>query len=144
MIRRHRRAPTQRQLRIGEELRHALAWILERGDLRDPKLSGRHVTVTEVRVGSNLRTATVYVARLGGGDVTPLLLALRRARPHLRSELARKVTLRFTPDLAFEADTSFDVVERIETLLKDPLVSRDLEDESEAGSRGERRGEDGS
>ena len=111
------KGPTQRQLRVGEALRHALAELLSRGDLRDPFLRAHSVTVTEVRVGPDLRNATVFVIPFGEGDMAELLAALRRARPYLRSELARRVPLRFTPDLSFEADSRFDRAARIEALL---------------------------
>jgi len=118
MRRREARAPSQRQLRVGEEIRHALAWILERGDVRDPGLAGTPVTVTEVRVGPDLRIATVYVTRLGGGDAAAVLRALDRARPFLRRRVAAAVKLKFVPDLVFRSDTTFDRASRIDTLLR--------------------------
>lgn len=118
--------PSQRQLRVGEELRHAIANILERGDIRDPDLAGRAITVTEVRVSPDLRNATVFVVPLGGGEVSPILQGLRRARPFLRHAIAQAVELRVVPDLAFEADTSFDQASRIDALLRSPEVRRDL------------------
>jgi ribosome-binding factor A len=98
---RGQREPSQRQLRVGEELRHMIASILERGDIRDGDVAGRPVTVTEVTVSPDLRNATVFVVPLGGGDVASLLAGLKRAKPFLRHELARKVQLRLVPDLAF-------------------------------------------
>ncbi|CAA7617133.1 30S ribosome-binding factor RbfA [Magnetospirillum sp. UT-4] len=118
--------PSQRQLRVGEELRHVIATIIERGDIRDPDLAGRAITVTEVRVSPDLRNATVFVVPLGGGDVAPLLAGLKRARPFLRHEIARMVDLRSVPNLSFEPDTSFDEAGRIEALLNSPQVRRDL------------------
>ena len=88
---RESRAPSQRQLRVGEELRHVLAHVLERGDLRDPGLAGVTVTVTEVRVSPDLRNATAYVVPLGGGAAEDVLGALARARPYLRRKVADAV-----------------------------------------------------
>jgi ribosome-binding factor A len=129
--------PGQRQLRVGEEIRHALANIFERGDLRDPDLAGRPLTVTEVRISPDLRNATVYVIPLGGGDATSLLAGLKRSRSFLRHELARAVELRMVPDLWFEADKSFDRMSRIEAILAKPEVRRDVE------AAGHEDGEDG-
>jgi ribosome-binding factor A len=120
------KAPSQRQLRVGEELRHALAWIIERGELRDPALAGVAITVTEVKVSPDLRRATAFVVRLGGGAMDEVLAALARARPFLRRQLAAAVKLRYAPDLEFATDTSFEQASRIETLLRDPAVARDL------------------
>jgi ribosome-binding factor A len=122
------RQPSQRQLRVGEELRHAIAHILERGDIRDPDVAGRPVTVTEVKVSPDLRNATVFVVPLGGGETDNLLAGLRRARPHLRHEVARMVQLRLAPDFTFVADDTFDQASRIEALLSTPEVQRDLAD----------------
>ncbi len=124
---RGQRAASQRQLRVGEELRLAIASILERGDIRDPDVAGRPVTVTEVSVSPDLRNATVFVVPLGGGDAVSLLAGLKRVRPYLRHEIARQVQLRLVPELAFAADTTFDQVSRIEALLHSPEVRRDLE-----------------
>lgn len=133
-------APGQRQLRVGEEIRHALSRILARGDLRDPVLAAAQVTVTEVRMTPDLKAATAFVTPLGGGDAADLLAALRRAAGWIRGQVAREVTLRFAPEIRFEADRSFDQASRIERLLREPAVARDLE-EGEAGDEGE--GKDG-
>jgi ribosome-binding factor A len=125
------RAPSQRQLRVGEELRHAIANILERGDIRDPDVAGRPVTVTEVAVSPDLRKATVFVVPLGGGDSSGVLAGLKRVRPYLRHEIARLVQLRLVPDLAFAADVSFDQASRIEALLNSPEVRRDVANRSD-------------
>lgn len=125
--------PTQRQRRVSEEIRQALAWIFERGDLRDPVLARMSVTVTEVRTSPDLRNATAFVTPLGGGDAGPLLDALRRAKPFLRHELAAKVDLKYVPNLTFEADTSFDAYQRIDRLLHDPKVRRDTHPEEVDG-----------
>ncbi|RAU21920.1 ribosome-binding factor A [Paramagnetospirillum kuznetsovii] len=120
------KAPTQRQLRVGEELRHAIANVIERGEFRDPDLQGRPITVTEVRVSPDLRNATVFVVPLGGGDSTPILAGLKRAKSFLRHEISRSVQLRAVPDLAFQPDTSFDEASRIEDILRSPVVRRDI------------------
>jgi len=123
------RGPSQRQLRVGEELRHALAWILERGELRDPALATTPVTVTEVRVSPDLKHATCFVTPLGGGDavaVKTVVDALTRASKFLRHEVVRKVNLKYAPQLHFEHDPSFDFAGHIDTLLHHPDVARDL------------------
>ncbi len=129
MTRRGARAPTQRQLKVGEELRHTLAWILERGEVRDPGLAGQAVTVTEVRVSPDLKNATAFVMPLGGGEVDTVVEALTRAKGFLRHRLAKDVNLRYAPRISFKADPSFDEACRIDALLHDPLVARDLDNE---------------
>jgi ribosome-binding factor A len=119
------KAPSQRQLRVGEELRHVVAMIIERGEFRDPGLAGRAITVTEVRVSPDLRNATIFVVPLGGGDVTPILEGLKRAKSFLRHEIARMVDLRTVPDLWFQEDTTFDTASRIDSILNSPEVRRD-------------------
>lgn len=120
-------APGQRQLRVGEALRHALAEILARGELRDPELAGLQVTVTEVRVSPDLRAATAFVVPFGGGDAAALAKALNRASAFFRMRLADEVELRVAPTIHFAPDLSFDKAERIERLLHDPHVARDLD-----------------
>lgn len=112
------RSPSQRQLRVGEELRHVLAETLEKGEVHDPGVADISVTVSEVRVGADLRHAVVYVAPLGGGDGVTMIAALERARPFLRHRLAQQVRLKFVPDLAFRLDTSFDYAAQIDDLLR--------------------------
>lgn len=138
------RQPSVRQLRVGEELRHALAEVLGRGDLRDPALATRSITVSEVRTSPDLRNATAFVIPLGGGDDTEVLAALRRAAPFLRSQIAKAVRLRLVPNLSFQRDESFDAAQRIDDILHHPDVVRDLnEPESDEATSGEaRRGED--
>ncbi len=121
---------SQRQLRVGEELRHAIARILERGEIRDPDVAGKNVTVTEVTVSPDLRQATVFVVPLGGGDPGPLLTGLRRVAPFLRHEVGRLVQLRVLPDFSFQSDTSFDRAQRIEEILNSPEVRRDLDSDT--------------
>jgi ribosome-binding factor A len=113
---------------VGEEVRHALVQILARGEMRDPELVEAKVTVTEVRVGPDLKSATVFVTPFGGGDAAALVKALKRAAPYFRHELAKSAVLRVTPSLRFEADRSFENATRIDSLLQDPAVARDLQD----------------
>ncbi len=120
-------APTQRQLRVGEELRHVLAAVLSRGELRDPALQDASITVTEVRVSPDLRNATAFVMPLGGAQAADMLPALRRAAPFLRGQVARAMDLRVVPQLDFTLDTSFDNAQRIDGLLRRPEVARDLD-----------------
>lgn len=120
------KAPSQRQLRIGEEIRHALADVFRRGDFRDPELQNLQVTVTEVRISPDLRNATAFVTPLGGEHVDEAVAALKRAAPFLRGQVARALNLRYAPMLGFEADTSFDYASKIATILHSPEVARDL------------------
>jgi ribosome-binding factor A len=126
MVRKRSQGPSQRQLRVGEALRHALADILARGELRDPELAGLQVTVTEVRVSPDLRAATAFVVPFGGGDAAALAKALNRATGFFRMRLTDAVELRVAPTVHFAPDLSFDKADRIEKLLHDPSVIRDL------------------
>jgi ribosome-binding factor A len=121
------KAPSQRQLRVGEAIRHSLADVLMRGELRDPELAGRSITVTEVRVSPDLKNATAFVMPLGGGDSGAVVAALGRAAPFLRAQVAKAIRLRHAPQIRFEIDTSFEHAGRIERLLHDPAVARDLD-----------------
>ena len=122
----HAKAPSQRQLRVGEEIRHSLAWILERDEIHDPGLAGIVVTITEVRISPDLRNATVFIMPLGGVDLSGVLKAMNRAAPFFRRMLGRKIKLRRLPNINFEADYTFREVAHIENLLKSPPVARDL------------------
>jgi ribosome-binding factor A len=127
MARQRPKAPGQRQLRVGEELRHVLAAIFERETFRDPALMGVHLTVTEVRPSPDLRHARVYVVPLGGSkDMSAILEGLKRVKPFLRREVAARVQIKFIPDLIFAADTTFDEAEHISRLLHKPEVARDI------------------
>jgi ribosome-binding factor A len=128
--------PSQRQRRVGEEIRHALAWTIERGELRDPVLAGVPITVTEVRASPDLKNATAFVTPLGGGDMQPILEALRRAAPFLRHEIASRLDLKYVPRLSFEPDTSFDEASRIDALLHSPKVAQDLRPEPDGEDNG--------
>ncbi len=121
------RPPSQRQLRVAEEIRHVLAGIFARGEIRDPELAGVALTVTEVRISPDLRHATAFVTRLGRSDMAEKLPALRHAAPFLRRELAHALRLRNAPELSFQDDTSLDYAMHVEELLHAPEVRRDLE-----------------
>ena len=123
--------PSQRQLRVGELIRHALAEMLSRGDIHDAVIEGHLITVPEVRMSPDLRLATVYVMPLGGKDTEIVLAALARNKKFLRGEVAHRVNLKFAPDLRFRVDDRFDEAERIEKLLRTPAVQRDLKPESD-------------
>jgi ribosome-binding factor A len=119
-------APSQRQLRVGEELRHALAQLLRPGELRDPALSDAIITVTEVRISPDLKNATAFVMPLAGANTPEIMAGLKRSAPFLKTRLARTVELRQMPNLAFAFDTAFDSAARIAELLHAPEVERDL------------------
>ena len=121
------KAPTQRQLRVAEEIRHVLAGVFLRGEIRDPDLADVAITVTEVRIGPDLKRATAFVTRLGRSDIAAKLPALRRAAPFLRVIVAKELRLRVAPDLSFQADTSIDYAMHVDTLLRQPEVARDLD-----------------
>lgn len=119
--------PTQRQLRVAEEIRHVLAGIFARREFRDPDLAEAEITVTEVRIAPDLKHATAFVARLGRSDIDALLPALRRAAPYLRVQVAHAVRLKFAPELSFQPDTALDYATHVDELLRSPEVARDLE-----------------
>ncbi len=135
--------PSQRQLRVGEEIRHALARILGSGRLRDPDLTGVTVTVTEVRMSSDLRAATAFVTPFGGGDGAKMASALRRAAGFLQRELSCEIELRVLPKLDFAEDTSFARASAIERILADPKVARDLDRGEGSAARKEPSERDG-
>ena len=126
---------SQRQLRVGEELRHALAQLLRPGELRDPALFDANVTVTEVQLSPDLRNATAFVMPLGGANAADIIAGLRRSAPYLKGQVARAVRLRRVPNLTFALDSAFDSAHRIATLLHSETVKRDLHpDDDGAGS----------
>jgi ribosome-binding factor A len=129
--------PSQRQLRVGEELRHSLAAILMRDELHDPDLQGVSITVSEVRPSPDMKHATVFVTTLNGDKMDIVLPALRRAASFLRGQVSKTVRLRHTPQLSFQADTSFDYAQKINTLLHQDVIARDLsgDDEEPSGDR---------
>jgi ribosome-binding factor A len=122
---------SQRQLRVGEELRHALARLLRPGELHDPALFDANVTVTEVQLSPDLRNATAFVMPLGGGNITDIIAGLRRSAPYLKGQIARMVQLRRVPNLSFALDSAFDSADRIAAVLQSEAVARDLQDEDD-------------
>jgi ribosome-binding factor A len=135
MPRHHQKSSTpggsQRQLRVGETVRHAVAEILSHGSVHDADLEGHIITVPEVRMSPDLKLATIYVMPLGGRDTDIVIAALDRHKKFLRGEVARRVNLKFAPDLRFRVDDRFDEAERIEKLLRTPAVQRDLAPDSD-------------
>jgi len=128
--------PSQRQLRVGEALRHALAEILNRNEIRDPDLDGVSVTVTQVKPSLDMRYATVYCEPLGGQNAKEIVAALNRHKGFLRGEMGHRITMKFTPELRFVEDESFAEALKIETILRSDRVSRDLagkQDDEEEG-----------
>ncbi len=117
--------PSQRQQRVAELVRHALAEVLSRGDLQDDVLTKNVITIPEVRMSPDLKLATAYVMPLGGRELDAVLKALEKNRKLLRQEVARRVNLKFAPDLRFRRDESFDEAARIEALLRSERVARD-------------------
>jgi len=119
--------PSQRQLRVGEEIRHVLSGIFGRGEFRDPDLATAQITVTEVRIGPDLKRATAYISRLGRSDAELLVPALERATPYLRGQVAKALRLRIAPDLTFTPDQALDYAMKIDELMHRPEIARDLE-----------------
>jgi ribosome-binding factor A len=121
------KAPSQRQLKVGEMIRHALADIFQRGEIVDDVLSRLSLTVPEVRMSPDLKLATVYVLPLGGGEANEAVAHLDKHKRYLRGLLAKKVSMKFMPELRFKVDTSFEASSRIDALLASPKVARDLD-----------------
>jgi len=113
-------------LRVGEALRHALAEILNRNEIRDPDLDGVSVTVTQVKPSPDMRYATVYCEPLGGQNAKEIVAALNRHKGFLRGEMGHRITMKFTPELRFVEDESFAEALKIETILRSDRVSRDI------------------
>ena len=126
MVRSRGTTPSLRQLRVGEELRHALVRVLGRGRLSDPAVAEANITVTEVKMSPDLRNATVFVTPLGGADLQATVNTLNRAARFLRGELGREIALRHTPRLTFAADLSFDHAARMQGLLATARMRRDV------------------
>ena len=118
--------PSQRQRRVAEEVRHALAAVFAREDFRDPDLHGLHVTVTEVRASPDLKHMTAFVSGLGRDLTKEQFAGLRRVSPFLRKQVAHAVRLKFAPELHFQPDTALDYAMKIDAVLKRPEVQRDL------------------
>ena len=122
---------SQRQLRVGELVRHAMAEMLTRGDVHDPVIEGHLITVPEVRMSPDLRLATVYVMPMGGRDAEQVIAAFERHKKFLRVQIAQRINLKFAPDIRFRIDERFAEAERIDKLLRSPPVVRDLKDDDE-------------
>ena len=131
MKRQQQKGPTQRQLRVAEEIRHVLSGIFTRNDFRDPDLADAKITVTEVRISPDMKNATAFVARLGRSDVDQLLPALKRAAPYLRSLIAPMLKMRAIPALSFQPDATLEYAMKIDALMHQPEVMRDLEKPAE-------------
>jgi ribosome-binding factor A len=127
----HSPGPSQRQLRVGELVRHALAELLARGAVHDPVIATHTITVPEVRMSPDLQLATIYVMPLGGRDQAETVAALDRHKKFLRGEIAKRINLKFAPEIRFRIDESFNEAERIERLLRSPQVARDLKKDDE-------------
>src|SRR5262249_246443 len=126
----HRDPPSggsQRQLRVGELVRHALADMLTRGDVHDPVIEGHMITIPEVRVTADLRLATIYVMPTGRRDAEEVVAPFARNKKYLRTEIAHRINLKFAPDIRFRVDDRFAEAERIDRLLRSPDVKRDLD-----------------
>ena len=123
---------SQRQLRVGELVRHAMADMLTRGDVHDPVIQGHLITVPEVQMTADLRLATIYIMPLAGRDADEVLAAFERHKKFLRGEIAHRINLKFAPDIRFRIDERFAEAERIEKLLRSPAVKRDLDHEDDA------------
>lgn len=124
-----------RQLRVGEEIRHALSDVLRRGDFHDPELEKHNISITEVRVSPDLKNATAFVMSLGGDQQDDMLAALKHASKYLRGQVARSINLKHAPRLSFQLDTAFDHADNINAIFQDPRVAGDLDnhdDEDEA------------
>ncbi len=126
------RAPSQRQLRVGELVRHAVAELLARGEIMDPEVNSLMITVPEVRMSPDLKNATVFVTPLGGGDAKAAVKALDRNKRWIRGQVAHKVNLKFAPDLVFRFDDRFEESARIDSLLRSPEVAQDLGESPDA------------
>ncbi|WP_163265112.1 30S ribosome-binding factor RbfA [Chelativorans alearense] len=125
-------APSQRQLRVGEQARHALAEILQRGDVRDPEVEGAVISVAEVRMSPDLKIATAFVSPLGVEDKEKVVAALNRNARFIRGRAAPALRqMKYMPEFRFRLDTSFDNFEKIDKLLKSPEVARDLDNEDQ-------------
>jgi len=122
------KAPSQRQLKVGELIRHALADIFSRGDVLDEVLARHSLTVPDVRMSPDLKIATVFVMPLGGSEAQEVVAHLEKHKRFLRGELARRVNLKFMPELRFKVDTTFEASARIDELLASPEVARDLDE----------------
>jgi len=122
---------SQRQLRVGELVRHAIADMLTRGEVHDPVIEGHLITVPEVRMSPDLKLATIYVMPMGGRDASEVVAAFEKHKKFLRAEIAHRINLKFAPDIRFRMDDRFAEAERIDKLLRSPEIARDLKHEDE-------------
>lgn len=123
--------PSQRQLRAGELIRHVLVEVLRAEEINDPDLDGVSVTVAEVRLSPDLRHATIFVQPLGGGNAPPVVAGLNRHAKFLRGRLGRHIELKFTPDLRFMVDESFEAARKMDAIFASETVRRDLQSAAE-------------
>ena len=122
------KGPSQRQLRVGEQVRHALAEVLQRGEIIDDVIEATVISVSEVRMSPDLKIATVFISPLGGGDAQPVVKALARHAKFIRGRVSHALRqLKYMPEFRFRADTSFDNFSKIDQLLHSPEVARDLD-----------------
>ncbi|WP_028796201.1 30S ribosome-binding factor RbfA [Thalassobaculum salexigens] len=126
-----REGPSQRQLRVGEEIRRVLARVFERGELHEPALSGVRITLSEVSVSPDLRNATVWVIPPIDGEIADILPILSRVAGRLSGQVAREVRMKFAPRLTFKRDTAFDASQRMSAILNDPVIRQDVANTSE-------------
>jgi ribosome-binding factor A len=126
MTRRSGKPTSQRQLRVGEEMRHALATLIQRADFRDPALMNAYISVSEVRMSADYRNATVFVSDLGGNNTDEVVAGLNRAAAHIRHEYSHISTTKFVPEFRFKRDETLDEALKINKLLQDPKVQADL------------------
>ncbi|MCY0149471.1 30S ribosome-binding factor RbfA [Hoeflea sp. G2-23] len=132
-------APSQRMLRVGEQVRAAITQVLQRGDVRDPLLENTVVSVSEVRMSPDLRIATAYVMPLGQQDHAAIIEALNRHARYLRGRITPQIRqLKHMPELRFRDDTSFDNYSKIDALLRSPEVARDLDPDFNTDTDGEK------
>jgi ribosome-binding factor A len=124
---------SQRQLRVGELVRHAIAEMLTRGDIHDPVIEGHLITVPEVRMSPDLRLATIYVMPMGGRDADTVVAAFDKHKKYLRAEIAHRINLKFAPDVRFRMDRGLDAAAKIDALLRLPQVQRDLKHDQPEG-----------
>jgi ribosome-binding factor A len=124
-------SPSQRMLRVGETVRHAIVEVFSHEGMHDPVLASHTITFPEVRMSADLRLATVYVMPLGGRDTQTVLAALEKNKRWLRGALAKRIEMKFMPELRFRLDETFDEADRIDRLLRSPAVARDLKSKPE-------------
>jgi ribosome-binding factor A len=121
------RAPSQRMLRVGEQIRHVVAELLARGEIHDEVIASHVITITQVRMSTDLRLATAFVMPLGGKDTAEVIAALEKNRRYIRGQIAQTLDLQFSPDIRFKDDNTFEEAMRIDMLLASPKVRQDTE-----------------